>query len=35
MRAVTAVTAGNGSFGGGHPLAFILGPCVIESEITP
>jgi 2-dehydro-3-deoxyphosphooctonate aldolase (KDO 8-P synthase) len=30
-RAVTAVTAGNVSFGGDHPLAFILGPCVIES----
>ncbi len=32
MQAVTAVTAGAVSFGTGHPLAFILGPCVIESE---
>ncbi|MEW6320766.1 MAG: 3-deoxy-8-phosphooctulonate synthase [Acidobacteriota bacterium] len=26
-----AVQAGSVTFGGGHPLAFILGPCVIES----
>lgn len=32
MRSVTPVTAGGVSFGTGHPLAFILGPCVIESE---
>lgn len=31
MQAVTPVTAGSVSFGTGHPLAFILGPCVIES----
>jgi len=30
-RPVPAVTAGAVSFGGNHPLAFILGPCVIES----
>jgi 2-dehydro-3-deoxyphosphooctonate aldolase (KDO 8-P synthase) len=29
---VTPVSAGAVSFGTGHPLAFILGPCVIESE---
>ena len=29
---VTPVSAGSVSFGSGHPLAFILGPCVIESE---
>jgi 2-dehydro-3-deoxyphosphooctonate aldolase (KDO 8-P synthase) len=29
---VTPVQAGAVSFGTGHPLAFILGPCVIESE---
>ncbi len=28
---MTPVTAGSVSFGTGHPLAFILGPCVIES----
>ncbi len=27
-----AVTAGGVGFGSGHPLAFVLGPCVIESE---
>ena len=27
--------AGSVSFGTGHPLAFILGPCVIESTRTP
>jgi 2-dehydro-3-deoxyphosphooctonate aldolase (KDO 8-P synthase) len=32
MQAVTPVQAGAVSFGTGHPLAFILGPCVIESE---
>ena len=32
MQAVTPVSAGAVSFGTGHPLAFILGPCVIESE---
>ena len=31
MQTVTPVTAGSVSFGTGHPLAFILGPCVIES----
>lgn len=31
MQTVTPVTAGGVSFGTGHPLAFILGPCVIES----
>ena len=31
MQRVTPVTAGSVSFGTGHPLAFILGPCVIES----
>ena len=32
MQPVTAVAAGPVTFGAGHPLAFILGPCVIESE---
>ncbi len=32
MHAVEPVTAGTVTFGTGHPLAFILGPCVIESE---
>jgi 2-dehydro-3-deoxyphosphooctonate aldolase (KDO 8-P synthase) len=32
VQAVTPVAAGGVSFGSGHPLAFILGPCVIESE---
>jgi 2-dehydro-3-deoxyphosphooctonate aldolase (KDO 8-P synthase) len=32
MQAVTPVSAGAVSFGTGHPLAFVLGPCVIESE---
>ncbi len=32
MQPVTPVSAGAVSFGTGHPLAFILGPCVIESE---
>ena len=32
MRAVAPVSAGSVTFGNGHPLAFILGPCVIESE---
>ena len=31
MQRVSPVTAGSVSFGSGHPLAFILGPCVIES----
>ncbi len=30
MPAVTPVAAGSVTFGTGHPLAFILGPCVIE-----
>ena len=29
---MTPVSAGAVSFGTGHPLAFVLGPCVIESE---
>ena len=32
MQRVAAVAAGSVSFGSGHPLAFVLGPCVIESE---
>src|SRR6185436_18119140 len=32
MDSVAAVRAGAVSIGTGHPLAFILGPCVIESE---
>ena len=32
MQQVTPVSAGAVSFGTGHPLAFVLGPCVIESE---
>ena len=32
MQSVTPVAAGAVSFGTGHPLAFILGPRVIESE---
>ena len=32
MHPVTPVSAGGVSFGTGHPLAFVLGPCVIESE---
>ena len=32
MQSVTPVAAGSVSFGTGHALAFILGPCVIESE---
>jgi len=32
MERVAAVTAGSVSLGTGHPLAFILGPCVIESD---
>ena len=32
MQAVKPVAAGGVSFGTGCPLAFILGPCVIESE---
>ncbi|MGE0862975.1 MAG: 3-deoxy-8-phosphooctulonate synthase [Vicinamibacterales bacterium] len=32
MLSVTPVSAGAVTFGTGHPLAFILGPCVIESE---
>ncbi len=31
MQNVMPVTAGSVSFGTGYPLAFILGPCVIES----
>jgi 2-dehydro-3-deoxyphosphooctonate aldolase (KDO 8-P synthase) len=32
MQSVKPVAAGPVTFGSGHPLAFILGPCVIESE---
>ena len=32
MHPVTPVSAGAVSFGTGHPLVFVLGPCVIESE---
>ena len=32
MQSVTPVSAGAVTFGSGHPLAFVLGPCVIESE---
>jgi 2-dehydro-3-deoxyphosphooctonate aldolase (KDO 8-P synthase) len=32
VQRVAAVRAGSVSFGTGHPLAFVLGPCVIESE---
>ena len=32
MSPVTPVAAGSVSFGTGQPLAFVLGPCVIESE---
>jgi 2-dehydro-3-deoxyphosphooctonate aldolase (KDO 8-P synthase) len=32
MRPVGPVTVGSVAFGTGRPLAFILGPCVIESE---
>jgi 2-dehydro-3-deoxyphosphooctonate aldolase (KDO 8-P synthase) len=32
MQSVTPVVAGSVSLGSGQPLAFILGPCVIESE---
>jgi len=32
MLSVMPVSAGPVTFGTGHPLAFILGPCVIESE---
>jgi 2-dehydro-3-deoxyphosphooctonate aldolase (KDO 8-P synthase) len=31
MQRVTPVSAGAVTFGSGHPLAFMLGPCVIES----
>jgi len=31
LQAVTPVSAGAVTFGTGHPLAFVLGPCVIES----
>jgi 2-dehydro-3-deoxyphosphooctonate aldolase (KDO 8-P synthase) len=31
VQRVSPVTAGSVSFGTGHPLAFVLGPCVIES----
>ncbi|MEQ1575000.1 MAG: 3-deoxy-8-phosphooctulonate synthase [Vicinamibacterales bacterium] len=31
MSPVTPVSIGSFSIGGGHPLAFIVGPCVIES----
>ncbi|MEP6783538.1 MAG: 3-deoxy-8-phosphooctulonate synthase [Acidobacteriota bacterium] len=29
---MTPVSAGSVTFGSGHPLAFVLGPCIIESE---
>jgi len=32
MHTVTPVSAGPVTLGTGHPLAFIVGPCVIESE---
>lgn len=32
MKHVTPVSAGAVTFGTGHPLAFVLGPCVIEGE---
>lgn len=32
MQAVSPVSAGPVTFGTGHPLAFVIGPCVIESE---
>jgi 2-dehydro-3-deoxyphosphooctonate aldolase (KDO 8-P synthase) len=32
MTSVAAVQAGSVTIGTGHPLAFIIGPCVIESE---
>jgi 2-dehydro-3-deoxyphosphooctonate aldolase (KDO 8-P synthase) len=32
MEAVASTRAGQVTFGTGHPLAFILGPCVIESD---
>lgn len=32
MQAVAPVTVGAVTFGTGHPLAFVMGPCVIESE---
>ena len=32
MQDVAPVSAGPVTFGTGHPLAFMLGPCVIESE---
>ena len=32
MQAVSPVSAGSVTFGTGHPLAFVMGPCVIESE---
>ncbi len=32
MASVREVSAGPVTFGTGHPLAFILGPCVIESD---
>ena len=32
MQRVAAVAAGSVTLGTGHPLAFVMGPCVIESE---
>jgi 2-dehydro-3-deoxyphosphooctonate aldolase (KDO 8-P synthase) len=32
VQRVAPVAAGTVTFGTGHPLAFVLGPCVIESE---
>ncbi len=32
MREIAPVSAGSVTFGTGHPLGFMLGPCVIESQ---
>jgi len=32
VQAVSPVSAGTVTFGTGHPLVFVMGPCVIESE---
>src|SRR4029079_12800603 len=32
VQSVTPVSAGSVTFGVRHPLAFVVGPCVIESE---
>jgi 2-dehydro-3-deoxyphosphooctonate aldolase (KDO 8-P synthase) len=31
VQSVSPVTAGSVTFGTGHPLAFVMGPCIIES----